>query len=69
MFKQQNLSVEQLALASTATMADLKEVLPGDRRPEEQPSEDGTDSQKYQVPSAWPPVIGEHIVVHFEDGW
>ena len=77
LFKQQNLSAEQLScnlrlllqktdltLASTATMSDLEKVLTGDSQPEPEPSANDDQSQ-----SAWPPSIGEHVVVNFEDGW
>ena len=82
LFKQQNLSVDQLtsnlrlllqktdlALASTATMADLEKVLSGEpqHETESQDSEQGIPVD--QNLSVWPPKIGEHIVVNFEDGW
>ena len=83
LFKQQNLSVEQLvtnlklllqktdlALASTATMVDLEKALSVDNSTSEgdtcspQPA-----STEDRLSSSWPPIIGEHVVVNFEDGW
>ena len=78
LFKQQNLSVDQLAsnlklllqktdlsLASTATMSDLERVLTGDDQPHPTPTASLTDL----VQSLWQPKIGEHVIVNFEDGW
>ena len=85
LFKQQNLSVEQLStnlklllkktdltLASTATMEDLERVFEGgvghgqDREQEPETMQALSDAQ---VSPAWPPAVGEHVVVKFEDGW
>ena len=82
LFKQQNLSVEQLAsnlrlllqktdlaLASTATMADLEKVLSGEPQHETESQDSEQGNPVDQNLSVWPPKIGEHIVVNFEDGW
>ena len=83
LFKQQNLSVDQLsnnlklllkktdlALASTATMSDLERVLQDDESQVEKESSETTLVQEHdQVSQVWPPAVGEHVVVNFEDGW
>ena len=84
LFKQQNTSVDQLvtnlklllqktdlALASTATMADLEKVLSKNAdTPADQPASPESDViPDDQLPSLWPPDVGEHVVVNFEDGW
>ena len=80
LFKQQNLTVEQLStnlklllqktdlsLSSTATMTDLEHVLSKDKSQAEAPasSEALSDSQL----NVWPPEVGEHVVVNCEGGW
>ena len=82
LFKQQNLTTDQLstnlrlllqktdlALASTATMQDLEKVLNEDSN--KSGEEDLTDRADVQPPDDinWPPAIGEHVVVNFEEGW
>jgi hypothetical protein len=72
LFKQQNLTVEQLStnlklllkktdltLSSTATMADLELVLSKDDSQGEA-SPCSVSIQDEHLPNAWPPVVGEH---------
>ena len=81
LFKQQNLSVEQLcnnlrllfkktdrALASTATMDDLEHVLSQGAKKSDTVATEAVPAIP-DVPNEWPPAVGEHVVVGFEDGW
>ena len=81
LFKQQNLSVEQLcnnlrlllkktdrALASTATMDDLEHILSQVAKKSDTVATEAVPAMP-DVPNEWPPAVGEHVVVRFEDGW
>ena len=83
-FKQQNLTVEQLctnlkllvlktdlSMASTATMEDLAKVLTKDAGlvTEDQETEAAPPLVDSQLAGNWPPAVGEHVVVAFDDGW
>ena len=84
LFKQQNLTVEQLctnlkllvlktdlSMASTATMDDLAKVLTKDAGlvTEDQETEAAPPLVDSQLAGNWPPAVGEHVVVGFDDGW
>ena len=63
-----------LSMASTATMADLEKVLSKEAGlvADDQDSEDQVAPAPHddgQQVGDWPPAVGEHLVVAFEDGW
>ena len=81
LFKQQNLSVEQLStnlkllmqktdlsLSSTATMEDLEQVL--DKDLSKSSASPSSAAEQDDLPlKVWPPQLEEHVVVNCQDGW
>ena len=65
-----NLKLLLKKTASKATMGDLERALQGDASQVQDKLPEATPSQTDdQVSHVWPPVVGEYVVVNFEDGW